>query len=440
MGIIAALFWYKNKRKYGVGVYISLPSKNDKTREKYPPLSIRKTMDRSHRDWFIYGPDKLTNSEIERANWVIDTIGYRIEEAKTKNQEDHPLFFYIHSRLPEAFAVGQKAAILWDRDVYPEENYDSSWYALDIDFRVRSFARYNRSERIYELNLREIFNGYSSELNSDPGYRWFDNIDLKEIRSYRDLAPLKRSQLAVILHIEHVEGSSRAFRDSAALASAGVANNGYLVTGEDECDEAVFFSVGAKQFFQKLQNGEAESIVRNILHTCQKYSARVYGRQDNPVRLLTNAPSVFAFAAGAYFPMNSKLIRYSQDRDGPEYTESSDLIAIIDGDDVGAQTESSLLSRDLETAVEWSNKADKSLRNIVQKVIEVSGVYLVSSGGDSAIFALPKSALPVFLETLEYLREETGFRVSCGYGADSREAFVSLRIAKNSGKNVSIGA
>lgn len=439
MGIVAVVLWYKNKRKYGVGIYISLPSKNDGKKESSLPSSVRKAMNRSHRDWFIYGPDKLMGSEYKRARWVINTIEHRINEAQIKNQEDEPLFLYIHSRLPEAFAVGQRAAVLWKENSIREEGYEHPPYPLSIDFRVRSFTVYGGRERIYELNLRKIFSEKYRELGQDCCRHRFESIDLKKKREDNGLPSLEKSQLAVILHVESVEGSANAFRDGAVLASAGVANNGYMVMEEDKCDQAVFFSINANCFFEKLVNGEAESTICEVLHKCQEYNARLHGRRDVPVRLFTNIPSVFAFAAGAYFPDGSRIVRYSQSYVEYSRWTGNEIVAIVDGDDVGEQTERSLLSRDLDNAVMWSKKADQSLRDIVEKMQNLSGVSLVSKGGDSAIFSLRSSSLSEFLEFLDILRMDTGFRVSCGYGTDSREAFNSLRVAKTSGKNISVG-
>ena len=80
------------------------------------------------------------------------------------------------------------------------------------------------------------------------------------------------------------------------------------------------------------------------------------------------------------------------------------------------------------------------MRALTERVLLVAGVTVLSTGGDSAIFTMPRSSFRSFEQSLNVARTDLNYRFSCGYGVDSREAFVALRAAKTAGKNITVGS
>ncbi|WP_263247287.1 mCpol domain-containing protein [Saccharopolyspora rosea] len=436
--IFALIVWIRNKRRKGIGVYVNLPRSTDKPASRKDVTSIYKAMSRHHRDWFRSGPDPRTKTVDERAEWLLSTIEHRLDELEVRDGQEPPVFLYVDARNEGAFLLGRKTAKFRLEQQIRQPLLDTGTSArLFFELQVKTYSRYEGGG-IHELDLSRI----QREVHLD-----IDHVDSIRTETY-PLTPQSRDsfppRLALIVHADDDPRSLDRFRENAlAAASAGTPTNGYLATEDDRCDHALFVSICAKEFYDKLKSRSAEPFVAALLDAQTKASNRLYGAPDVPVRLFMHGPPILAFAAGALLPHGSKYVPFDPSLiPPPDHShQNSDptLIAIIDGDDVGAGTEKHLLSRDLDKAVRYSSYVTDSIGHLIVELDKIPNVELISQGGDSAIFAFAPKYAKVFESTLENLRNQKNFRVSCGYGKDSREAFLALRLAKSSGKNITIG-
>jgi minimal CRISPR polymerase-like protein len=430
---IAGLLWLQNKRKSGIGVFIHLRRPVD------PPIidpvlkSIRKTMVKRHRDWFRSGPDIINLSAYERVEWTIATIRHRLDEAEILNDENVPVFLYIHCRLVESFILGQTTARHWEGipNITSNPAHDSAHPKIALDFHVRSISNYRQAaETEYSVNLDVI------GIRRKEPY----SIHVETHRSLQDkfgMPTVRIPNLALIIYAGPTDNWA-AFQGAALEAAAGRASRGYAIDESTQCDSAVVMSITDDKFFSALREGAAENYIRQVVQYWQEQAGKLYGRVDVPVRVFMNAPSIVAFIIGSLAPPGSSFVAFDHNlaikRDDAIGTIPN-VVAIIDGDDVGNGMEHHLLSNQLTDAINYSERIDSSLSQLEERLVKLPNVRSLSSGGDSAIFSFPAESLQAFAATLDQLRAELNFHVSCGYGYSSRAAYMALRVAKSSGKN-----
>ncbi|MCX2948141.1 hypothetical protein [Lentzea sp. NEAU-D7] len=437
--IVAAVMWRLDKRKEGIGVFVQLSRPGDKAASAEVPLvDIHEKMDRRHRDWFRSGPDRVAGDVRAQVDWALTSIEFRLDETKIQADYDPKVFLYLHCRLEEAFILGQRVAAIWDNPSPFSSLSDEVSFRgqLNLAVRVRSISTYEREKgEVFELDFNKVSQA------AVPGLVAVQ-AETEELSPESD-SQIKKPRLAVVLYAAEQEGNYKSFKNAALSAASGKHASGYAMSADDLCDHALVLSITSDSLITSLRNGDGEKFVREIRKVCREYSKQAYGSEDVPIRLFMKGPSILAFAAGVIFPEGSKLIPWD-----PRMAEATvedapaehEIIAIIDGDDVGTGMERSLLAGDLIAAAQYSKQVDLVLKEVIEKAASVHGVKLISSGGDSAIFGLARTSLNAFEHAISAFRAESGFKVSCGYGADCQQAFFALRLAKTSGKNVTLGA
>ncbi|MFE2032844.1 mCpol domain-containing protein [Streptomyces scopuliridis] len=110
------------------------------------------------------------------------------------------------------------------------------------------------------------------------------------------------------------------------------------------------------------------------------------------------------------------------------------LFAIIDGDDVGQEIEAHLLANDVSGFVRTSETISATIESLASHTSRVTGVTVVSTGGDSILLQVSENSIARLSDELEALQRPGQFTFSVGVGATLRESFIALRMAKTSGK------
>lgn len=430
-GVVAAGIWFVTEKKKGVGVYLHLPGPGDGEASEQLLGLIQKVMKKSHRDWFRAGPDMPSLSPQERANWAIRTVEHRLHEADILNDPSVPIFAYLHCRHEEAFCLGRAVSKRWVTSAFDEriERFNQTANPrISIDLRLKAFSDYGKTPVVHSLELVKM-TGAASEPDLIKG-------EVVELSASSDVTGGTPGRLALLVYISKSDGFP-AFRDNALRAAAGKQGTGYRTSQSDVCDNALIISVTSSEFFDELQRQGAERYVRQIMQYSRDRMRKLYGHHNIPVRLFTNAPSIVVFAIGTFMTDESSIVPYlpSMMALPAEPGDTRRVVAIIDGDDVGNGMESRLLAEQLPAAAEYSRQIGDMLYTLVADLSRIADVDEISTGGDSAIFAFPLSSLQAFTATLDRLRVELNFRVTCGYGYDSRAAYMALRVAKSSGKN-----
>jgi hypothetical protein len=434
--VVATLIWLRDERKLGVGVYVHLPRRGEGALSDHDLLAnINKKIGKNHRDWFRAGPDIGKSDLKERIDWIVGTIEHRLGELQVRADHQPATYLYLHCRLPEAFALGKKVAAVWNKvnPLVPVRDHHIEPVELNLSLVVRGISTYKKNIDIFGLDFDKL--GQPEESR--------DAALTLEVHDLRDpTASGQTPRLALIVQASE-RGNFQAFKEQALRAASGASPGGYRILESDVCDRAITVSIPADSLFSSLRQDDGEKFIRQMLAIRSQHSMEWYGSEEIPVRVFMDAPVIFSFAAGALLPSGSELVPFDIRRLQESLSDSSQLgatntheiVAIVDGDDVGTGMERSLLAGDIAAATQYSLNIDASLNKLVNEAQSVPGVTLVSSGGDSAIFGLPGEALYDFREVLEKLRDDDGLKFSCGYGADCREAFYALRVAKTSGKN-----
>lgn len=110
------------------------------------------------------------------------------------------------------------------------------------------------------------------------------------------------------------------------------------------------------------------------------------------------------------------------------------MYAYIDGDDIGLKIENSFMQND-EVRLKYVNELVKETVNTINLELESKGFTLIFGGADGII--CKKEDINIE-ELLNYLRKVTKEQLtfSIGVGMSLRDAFLALRYAKSSGKNI----
>ncbi|MFD4443834.1 mCpol domain-containing protein [Nocardia sp. NPDC058519] len=436
--LIVLLIWLKNKRKKGIGVFIHLPRANDRPLpDDFVPQLI-KYMSKRHLDWFQAGPDDESRSVRDRVDYLLKSILHRLDEARLRLENIPQVSVYLYSRQEEAFELGGQLSGQWQR---PSLDGSSSLEPLrsSVNWKVSYRSMHDNVVNNYHINLGKIINGGAP----DP--------EDCTVESRADIyaghgmpEPLVPRFGVIIFATSGGESAYNAFTKLALKSAAGKAGTGYITSDDDRCESAVLIHIPGEELIHELKSGRADKRIHSALKFCQQECIHAYGRDDIPMRVYIKGPALLAFAAGAILNSNSKVIEFDPNLQllSEETSHGTERVvyALLDGDDVGVGMEKNLLSNQLDSAIAYSAWVDESITTLINKLESIEGVRLRSKGGDSAIFEMPDRIQASFEATIARFRNESDFRVSCGYGSDCDKAYAALRLAKSSGKNLSSGA
>lgn len=240
------------------------------------------------------------------------------------------------------------------------------------------------------------------------------------------------TRVALILRAGHRSQSDpQTFVAIAQRAAAGETSTPYHVTEADSCSWAVVVQIDSSRLIALLRDGIAHAVVAEIRTAYRSLCREKFGLDAVPVRLLSDGPTTLLMAIAAVIG-DVRLIRWNETAVAPT---TSELFALIDGDDIGARMEHLLLNDERLEAVRHSAATDGAMAVLVGRLGTLPGVTHLSTGGDSALFSLARPSVQAFADELSHQRAALDFRISCGIGGSTRRAFVALRSAKTSGKN-----
>ncbi|WP_433019934.1 mCpol domain-containing protein [Kribbella sp. CA-294648] len=429
-GTVGCVLWWRDHRREGVAVLVSLPEAPDVDETDKIVKQIDHFMGTKHRGWFRSGPESPETAQApsSRAKWAIETIRHRLAELDARSS-DSDVFLYLHCRQEQSFHLGRASADVWANG---RELLGGGRGAPRLAVKVCYISTYDRRvpAEYYKIDLTQTTEG-----GADPG-----NVDLEDLRGHlpSGIQPPRRLALAVFASAN--DGSVAPFRKSVIEAVTGGDDHSYAIDSGQFCDRALFITISPDALIAALKAEGAQRFMHFIDKQWRAHARECYGSDDVEVLLFINGPSLIAFAAGALLPRSSKLIPWTRHR--PEHAavdgaHDGRFLAIIDGDDVGSGMERHFLSNELQGAIDYSSAVSTKVQRTIDALEIVPGVQLISSAGDSAIFAVVPEAVTRFQQCVDGLRKADAFRFSCGIGEDVRSAYANLRLAKASGKNTS---
>ncbi|WP_415349815.1 mCpol domain-containing protein [Clostridium perfringens] len=109
------------------------------------------------------------------------------------------------------------------------------------------------------------------------------------------------------------------------------------------------------------------------------------------------------------------------------------IYAYIDGDDIGLRIEHSFMSND-EVALKNINNDVKLMVDKITKYLIENKAKIIFSGADGIICKSDELDIKRIIEFIRNIGK--GISFSIGVGSSLREAFLALRYAKASGKNI----
>jgi len=438
---VAGVLWYRDRRKKGIGVYIHFGRPGPGPSQEAILSSVRTWMEKHHRDWFRAGPDRLDEKTEQRVDIMLASIRHRLDEVESWAGGTPSLFLYVQCGLREAFALAQRMAPIWGFHNPARISQDlDAWTLVPVDVHIRTMSGHS-PKRPYHLDLAKALTVPCADRSLVAA-----TSKILTTHDPNGSASGQPYRLAVLVYAapdNPAQQGREAFIREALAAAAGSIESGYDVGPDDICGRSLTLSMSVSLLVEALDdiNGvEAAIFVAAIREHWEEYAQSSYGTTDVPVRLFMQAPSILAFALAALFPVNSRLVRRVQSIMSGGTMSTPDIVAIVDGDDVGDGMEWQLLARDLDGAIEYSKRTQAAMTRLTALAVAIPGVELLSVGGDSAIFTLPRTVLGPFVQFLTAARSDLGFRFSCGYGENTRDAFVALRSAKTSGKNITMGS
>ncbi|WP_221327938.1 mCpol domain-containing protein [Actinoplanes sp. L3-i22] len=377
--------------------------------------------------------DDLVGKPASRAEWALKTMRFRLDEAELLTNDDTSLFLYFLARNPDAFALGSLL-----RNVIPPASrpgIQALSSVLTTDFRVQVIVHqvsiYDGTVNLNETNLSDVMSSPRPERISDV------------MVVGREQLSGTTERLALIVYAasdrNEVDDRQAAFFSDARRAASGAPGTRYLTEADDVCDRTLEVVVDWTALAEGMKDGTSGRSIAALREAWLRYCVEQYGRQEVPVRLFLNGSSLVSFTAGAFLPNGSRLVPH--DNGVPRKTQPSSglqasVMAILDGDNVGQAIENRMLQNDTNGVLDASAAVGDALELLSRRLSAVSGVKQLSFGGDSALFEIDGNAVEIFLRELEISRTCIDFHFSCGYGPDIRSAFIALRSAKTSGKNV----
>jgi hypothetical protein len=109
------------------------------------------------------------------------------------------------------------------------------------------------------------------------------------------------------------------------------------------------------------------------------------------------------------------------------------MYAYIDGDDIGLRIENSFMEND-ESRLKYVNELVKETVERISLELKSSDYEIIFGGADGIICKKGKINIEELLQLLRGANKELTF--SIGVGRSLRDAFLALRYAKSSGKNI----
>ncbi len=107
----------------------------------------------------------------------------------------------------------------------------------------------------------------------------------------------------------------------------------------------------------------------------------------------------------------------------------------IDGDDVGRKLEYFMLINDSSSLIEFSEKFQKGMFWLEEKLVKDFKGVIIFTGGDNLLVSLNSDSI-INIESLRSdFHQRTGSTLSVGFGNSPRQAYFALKLAKTSGKN-----
>ena len=117
----------------------------------------------------------------------------------------------------------------------------------------------------------------------------------------------------------------------------------------------------------------------------------------------------------------------------------TDIIYVaIDGDNIGSNIELFILENQMTGLQEYSNKFNSAIDWLIQSFMSECNAEVYLKGGDSILVGVPSdSKIGVVIEGLrKQFAEKTGNTISVGIGESPLHAYLALKYAKASGKNL----
>lgn len=114
-----------------------------------------------------------------------------------------------------------------------------------------------------------------------------------------------------------------------------------------------------------------------------------------------------------------------------------ELYIAIDGDDVGRRLEHSMLINDQDNLIDFSKRFNESMTWLESNLEQVFQAQIIFNGGDNLLAKLHQKDFDLdklTSITKNFLSRSTS-TLSIGIGANMRQAYFALKLAKTSGKN-----
>lgn len=105
----------------------------------------------------------------------------------------------------------------------------------------------------------------------------------------------------------------------------------------------------------------------------------------------------------------------------------------LDGDSIGRHIERLLIEEELDELENFSKSVKASLKEI-EKLVNQNNGKVIFSGGDSILFR-GEFDLEFAIKILKVFYQITGRTASIGFGNNTSEAYLGLKLAKSKGGN-----
>lgn len=121
-------------------------------------------------------------------------------------------------------------------------------------------------------------------------------------------------------------------------------------------------------------------------------------------------------------------------QDMPEQVDDGLFFVSVDGDGIGREVGSAILSDDIQKLHEISQAINHG-QNLMMDWAENNGGQVISSGGDEGIFHVPASALDSLEDLRQQYLETVGVTLTVGIGGQPSESGKALLYGKLNGKD-----
>ncbi|MGQ0774135.1 MAG: hypothetical protein ACT4NY_06920 [Pseudonocardiales bacterium] len=393
-GLLAGIYFFENSRRRGIAIFVHLPGRGDADSPLTELGKFADLVSNKHRTWFRTGPEppeERLQDAADRVRWTFATIEHRLAESAVTGFASEPLFLYLQCRQEEAVELGRRLHA-W---VVGQGVGDALFARTSLE--IRYVSHFSDRDDVHRINL-------SKSLSSvvDRSICQIDTIEFSTTATHA----ARPARVALILRAGHRSQSDpQEFIDTAQRAAAGDTSTHYDVTEADCCSWALVVQIDSAQLIAHLRDGIAHTVVADIRAAYRSLCREKFGDDSIPVRILSDGPNTLLMAIAAVIG-NVRLIRWNAMQTSPT---TSELFALIDGDDVGARMEHLLLNDERLEAVRYSTAADGAMSSLVNQLGKLPGVTHLSTGGDSALFLLDRSSVQAFADELSHQRAALDF-------------------------------